>query len=332
MRPKQFSSLIALAIVFLFGSCIPKNGVSTPDTATPQAISQVTPDILTPENLQQSDQENDQLIESFTQDNLIPDSDAITSHIKAQINFGPRIPGTQGSLHTAEYIKNQLLGYGWNVMFQEFQFEGVLIRNIIARNSDSRPKTIFGAHYDTRRYSDQEEADSMKKIPVPGANDGASGTALLIELGKILSNSTESYWLVFFDGEDQGYIEDWEWSVGAGYFAQHLEQNPDQVIIVDMIGDKDLNIFIEKNSDSDLCQAIWESSSQLKYQKYFIPEEKYAMIDDHLPFLEMGIPACLLIDFDYPYWHTNGDTLDKVSGINISIVGEVLLNWILNFE
>ena len=322
-------------MLLLTRSCTPKNNLSTTVTVTSHIKPQVSFGTQTPGSQTSQTEEpiiDNQLVESNTQINLVPDPDTIISHIKSQINFGPRIPGSQGSLQTAKYIKNQLIEYGWDVVFQEFQFDGVLIRNIIAKNNDSRPKTIFGAHYDTRRYSDQEEVDSMKRIPVPGANDGASGTALLIELGRILSNSEESFWLVFFDAEDQGYIEDWDWSVGADYFAQHLEQSPDQVIVVDMIGDKDLNIFLEKNSDKDLCKAIWDSSQQLNYQDYFILQEMYAMIDDHLPFLDRGISACLLIDFDYTYWHTNEDTVDKVSGKNISIVGEVLLNWISNFE
>jgi Zn-dependent M28 family amino/carboxypeptidase len=255
-------------------------------------------------------------------------SDNIISHIESQLGFGPRIPGSEASLQTAEYIKEVLVEYGWSVEYQQFQHKGINIRNIIAKNNNQKPRTIFGAHYDTRELSDQEDDISRQLTPVPGANDGASGTALLLDLGRVLAKSNDSYWLVFFDAEDQGHINNWDWSVGANHFAATLDAEPEFVVIVDMIGDKELNIFLEKNSDPDLCQEIWDISAQLGYSHIFINKEKYAMIDDHLSFLNKGIPACLLIDFDYSFWHTNDDTLANISGENIKIVGDVLLNWI----
>lgn len=257
-------------------------------------------------------------------------AEELMAHVEAQVNFGPRIPGSQSSFVTATYIERVLTEYGWQVEFQEFQHQDTTIRNIIARNRNSTPRIILGAHYDTRRFSDQEKNPTQQQTPVPGANDGASGTALLLELGRVLANSNNSIWLVFFDAEDQGHINNWEWSLGANYFADYLSELPESVVVVDMIGDRDLNLYLEKNSDDALCQEIWEIAGQLGYQDIFISEEKYAMIDDHLPFIDKGIPSCLLIDFDYPHWHKNSDSIDHVSAKNLRIVGEVLFNWVLS--
>jgi hypothetical protein len=136
-------------------------------------------------------------------------------------------------------------------------------------------------------------------------------------------------WLVFFDAEDQGRIEGWDWILGSRAFAESLQGTPDSVIIVDMIGDADLNIYYERNSDAELSQAIFETAHELGYADQFIQEEKYSILDDHTPFLELDIPAVDLIDFDYPYWHTTADTADKVSSESLSAVGVTLRHWIL---
>ena len=119
--------------------------------------------------------------------------------------------------------------------------------------------------------------------------------------------------LVFFDAEDQGNLAGWDWILGSSYFAEHLKVRPDGVVVVDMIGDTDLNIYREGNSDPALTDAIWDIAAEHGYDQQFLPSVKYNMLDDHLPFVRKGIPAVLLIDFDYPWWHTTGDTLDKVS-------------------
>jgi Zn-dependent M28 family amino/carboxypeptidase len=135
-------------------------------------------------------------------------------------------------------------------------------------------------------------------------------------------------WLVFFDAEDQGHFNGWSWILGSRAFVEELKYKPQAVVIVDMIGDADLNIYMEKNSDPTLRAEIWATAAQLGYRKNFIPEEKYPMLDDHTPFLEAGIPAVDLIDFDYPYWHTTQDTPDKVSAQSLKVVGETLWTWV----
>jgi glutaminyl-peptide cyclotransferase len=105
--------------------------------------------------------------------------------------------------------------------------------------------------------------------------------------------------------------------------------DPGAVLIVDMVGDADLNIYKERNSNPDLTDQIWEVAKALGYESKFIPEYKYSMIDDHTPFIEAGIPAADIIDFDYPYWHTVQDTPDKVSALSLEAVGETVRTWVI---
>jgi glutaminyl-peptide cyclotransferase len=252
----------------------------------------------------------------------------IKENISKQLSFGTRLPGSEASKLTAEFLKEDLETVGWSVNFQEFNFDGVLLRNVIAKNSSTPPELIIGAHYDSRQFSDQDPDGSKQKLPVPGAIDGASGSALLLELGKYIFDKDISIWIVFFDGEDQGNINNWEWSVGSEYFVTHLMEKPKQVVILDMLGDGDLKVFKENNSDVKITDQIWTTAKKLSYDDSFINENKHSMIDDHLPFINNGIPAALLIDFDYPYWHTTSDSLDKVSTQNLEIIFNVMREWI----
>lgn len=249
-------------------------------------------------------------------------------YIEEQMTFGNRLPGSLASQQTAEFIRDILVENDWTVSFQEFEYGGIQLRNIIAYKNSASPDLILGAHYDTRRMSDNEKSAKDQLLPVPGANDGASGTALLLEISHHLNNSKKNIWLVFFDAEDQGNINSWPWSVGADYFASQKDLTGAQVVIVDMIGDRNLEIFKEMNSDSALTTQIWKVAKEKGFAHVFIDQEKYSMMDDHIPFVNQGIPSTLLIDFDYPYWHTRQDLIDKVSGESLAIVGEVLLGWI----
>ena len=140
--------------------------------------------------------------------------------LEKQIQFGPRIPGSQGSHAAKIFIKTELESSGWRVEFQEFWYDSKKLSNIIAKSSTNEPEIIIGTHYDTREFSDNESSIDLQKTPVPGANDGGSGTAVLLELGSYLIEKIKiDIWLVFFDAEDQGKINDWEWSVGAQYFG-----------------------------------------------------------------------------------------------------------------
>jgi Zn-dependent M28 family amino/carboxypeptidase len=248
-----------------------------------------------------------------------------------QVEFGPRIPGTPGHEATIAWMVAVLEEAGWEVDIQQGTQMGHPIQNVIAkRGVGERPWVILGAHYDTRMRSDQDPEIDQQMTPVPGANDGASGVAVLTELARTLPGGLENeVWLVFFDAEDNGSLPGWDWILGSRYFVQNLEGNPDAAVIVDMVGDADLNIHYERNSDPEISMEIWEHAAALGYSQ-FIPTPKYAMLDDHTPFYQAGIPAVDIIDFDYPYWHTTEDTVDKVSAGSLEAVGETLLAWLLS--
>jgi Zn-dependent M28 family amino/carboxypeptidase len=169
-------------------------------------------------------------------------------------------------------------------------------------------------------------------MPVPGANDGASGVAVLLELARTLPPDTVPVQLVFFDAEDNGNLPNWEWILGSRAYVSLLTYQPRAVVIVDMVGDSDLNIYREQNSSPDLTGEVWAQAAELGYSEYFHDQEKYSILDDHTPFLESGITAIDIIDFDYPYWHTSEDTADKVSPASLEVVGKTLWHWIVAQE
>jgi glutaminyl-peptide cyclotransferase len=253
------------------------------------------------------------------------DGERAYEHVLAQVEFGPRPTGSEALRQTGDAIAEYLRGQGWEVSFQGFAYQGTPARNIIAR-AGSGPVAIIGAHYDTRRRADQDPDPARRTEPVMGANDAASGAAVLMELARVLEPETLSHqvWLVFFDAEDNGGLDGWEFIAGSRYFAANLEVEPEFVIIADMVGDADQQLYRERNSTQALQDRVWTLAQELGYGDYFIDEYKWAMLDDHTPFLERGIPALDVIDFDYPYWHTTEDTADKVAPESLERVGRVI--------
>jgi glutaminyl-peptide cyclotransferase len=254
-----------------------------------------------------------------------------------QTSLGPRIPGSQAHAETVEWIQAELEEAGWEAEVQEAEMMGHPIFNVVGRipGNDYKdgPWLILGAHYDSRIYADLDPDPAKRSEPVPGANDGASGVAVLLELSRVLPKDLSNHlWLVFFDAEDNGNIPGWDWILGSRAFVDNLEGRPDAAVIVDMIGDADLNIYKERNSDDQLLREIWETAHELGYSEQFIPSYKYSILDDHTPFLRAGIPAADLIDFDYPYWHTTADTADKVSPESLQAVGDTLFAWLTKSE
>lgn len=247
-----------------------------------------------------------------------------------QVNLGPRIPGTSGHEQIRSWITDQLENAGWTVEEQTVVVSGFQVRNLIAFRGEGSPYILLGAHYDTRIKADHDPDQNLRDQPVPGANDGASGVAVLLELARVLPDDlTVPVKLVFFDAEDNGGIGDWDWIMGSRAFVRDLQDRPQAAVIVDMVGDAELELYFESNSDPHLRESIWQQAGELGYGEVFIPEERHSMLDDHTPFLEAGIPAVDIIDFDYPYWHTTQDTVDKVSPESLKAVGDTLAAWLL---
>jgi glutaminyl-peptide cyclotransferase len=239
-----------------------------------------------------------------------------------QCDMGPRPPGSEAGRATGDYIIAHLAEQDWEVETQEFEYLGVSLRNVVGK-AGSGPVVILGAHYDTRPVADRDPENPSE--PLVGGNDGASGVAVLLELARVLPKQElkREVWLAFFDGEDSGGVQGWPWCVGSSWMAESLSVNPEYVIVVDMVGDCQQELYYEGNSDRDLRARVWSIAAQLNYQQ-FIPQKRHTLVDDHLPFVQRGIAAIDIIDFDYPYWHTTQDTCDKISPQSLETVGVVL--------
>lgn len=254
------------------------------------------------------------------------DAERAYEHVVAQCELGPRPTGSQANLRTGEYILAQLEAVGWSAQVQEFSYRGVTGRNIIAARGAENTPVILGAHYDTRPVADRDPL--YPDQPILGANDGASGVAVLLELARVLDADVSPVQLMFFDAEDRGNLDGWPFSVGAAYAAEQLQVEPSAVIVVDMIGDKEQQVYWEGNSDPGLREELWAVAAELGFQDYIIANERHTIIDDHLPFKQRGYRAVDMIDFDYPYWHTTQDTIDKVSPESLGRIGRTLETWL----
>jgi glutaminyl-peptide cyclotransferase len=246
-------------------------------------------------------------------------------YVLTQLKLGPRPAGSEADLKLGDTIAAELRKSGWKVTFQDFAYQGVKARNVIGK-AGLGPPAIIGAHLDTRKRADMDPDPAKRNDPVPGANDGASGVAVLLELARTLDKSklTNEVWLTFFDAEDNGDLDGWDWSAGSIYFVDHLTTQPQFMVLADMVGDSQQNIYKEQTSTKELVDRIWLIAGRLGYADSFKPAYKWSMTDDHTPFLAKGIPAVDLIDFDYPYWHTTQDTADKVAPASLERVGRVL--------
>jgi hypothetical protein len=253
-------------------------------------------------------------------------------HAQHQCDLGPRPVNTDAHRQLQAYITDQLTSLGWTVERQPFTYRDTPAVNLIARPAeDPRPDApiaLIGAHYDTRRRADNDPNPDLHNQPVLGANDGASGVAVLLELARTVDLRRSPYRvrLAFFDAEDNGRLDGWDFIAGSTYMAQNLTptDRPALVIVIDMVGDADQQLYYDRNSDQVLRERIWRLADKLGYAQAFIPQMKWSMLDDHTPFTRAGIPAVDIIDFDYPYWHTAQDTCDKLSAESLERVGRTV--------
>lgn len=252
------------------------------------------------------------------------DGERALKHVKRLCALGPRPVGSEANLQASRYIAETLEQNGWGVSVQELVYEGETLHNVVGKRGEG-PIILLGTHFDTRPLADRDPSDRSQAVM--GANDGGSGTAILLELARILDTTATDQveiWLVFFDGEDRGKIGGWPWSVGARHMARNLTRKPEYVLIIDMVGDDDQRIYYEWSSALWLQEKIWDIAAELGYEDHFIPQHQHHVIDDHTPFLEAGVPAAILIDLDYPYWHTGHDTVDKINVDSLQRVGDVM--------
>ncbi len=264
------------------------------------------------------------------------DGPAAFRYIEQQVAFGPRIPGTEGHERMGNWLDSTLRARADTVVVQEWthvslQGDSLRMRNFIARWKPAVAKRVlYLAHWDTRPASGPDSALDYTR-PVPGANDGGSGVAVLLGVADRLKAQPPGVGvdLLFVDGEDYGIFNDSvDVLIGSTYYARNLadSERPLFAVLFDMVADKDLRIFVEGNSSvaaPQVVDRVWTAAEALGYTSWFDRRARHTLMDDHIPLQRAGISAIDVVDFDYPHWHTPGDTIDKVSAESLKIVGDV---------
>lgn len=259
------------------------------------------------------------------------------SYIERQMSFGPRIPNTPGHQQTGDWLLAELRARADTVIVQEFRQrtskgQTLRLRNFFARfRPQATDRILFLAHWDTRPFADKSANLGQQRMPVPGANDGASGVAVLLGVADALKAKppTVGVDLLFVDGEDYGdFTDSTETLIGSRHFVKHLPVGYTTLfaVLFDMVGDKDLEILQEGYSVSgapEVVQRVWRTAAERGYGRIFVNRAGQALTDDHVPLQQAGIRAIDVIDFDFPYHHTTDDTIDKVSAESLQIVGDV---------
>jgi len=254
---------------------------------------------------------------------------------KASVAFGPRPAGSDANHKLQAYILQKVRVPGAQVVEDNFTAQTprgpIAMKNIIVKFPGRSGKAIaITGHYDTKPFPGRNFV---------GANDGGSSTAVLLELAQALAGQprTDEVDLIFFDGEEA--FGEWT-ATDSVYGSRHLADvwrkdgswiRYKALINVDMIGDKDLDILEDTNSDVSVRRLVWNAAAALGYQKYFT-NMREPMDDDHMPFVRLGVPSLDVIDFDYKPWHEDTDTLDKIAPMSLEIVGRVMLESIKRLQ
>ena len=256
--------------------------------------------------------------------------------LERQVAFGPRPSGSPALEQTRDYIVSELKAAGIETRLQPFvartPLGEVSMANVIATIPGRRPERIgIASHFDTKLFRD---------IRFVGASDGASSTAALLELGRVLKGRQNEFTieLIFFDGEEA--VVEWSRDNDNTYGSRHYVEAAQKagtlatlraLILLDMVGDTDLVIRRDANSTPWLVDIVWGAAARLGHRSVF-SNELTSIDDDHVPFLRAGVPAVDVIDLDYPAWHTADDTIDKVSAKSLQIVGDVILAALPDIE
>jgi Peptidase family M28 len=276
------------------------------------------------------------------------DGQAAFAYLQQQVAFGPRIPRSPGHRSEAAWLDSLLRQRADTLVVQAWNHvtargDTLPLTNFLARFNPAAPQRIlFLAHWDTRPISDNPSFKGDRNQPVPGANDGASGVAMLLGLADVYHRNPPRVGvdLLFVDGEDYGDFKDQSQAdvlIGSRYYAAHLPSGPTPLyaVLFDMIGDRDLRILQEGNSllgAPEVVDLVWSAAREAGHGNVFIATPGVTLTDDHVELQKVGIRAIDVVDFDYgpdnSYWHTPNDTLDKVSAASLQIVGDVAVTLV----
>jgi len=289
----------------------------------------------------------------------VPDfnSDSAYESVRAQLAFGPRVPNTPAHARCAAFLTGKLKTYSANVVVQKgtiraYNGTPLNFQNIIASwKPETNNRILLCAHWDSRPYADHDPDPKNRRKPVDAANDGASGVGVLMEVARQLSLVSPSVGvdIILFDVEDYGPPQDQtmnnadeQWGLGSQYWAKNPHK-PDYFarygILLDMVGAKNATFLMEGISmqyAADIVKKVWSTANRIGYSSYFLFEQGGYITDDHVPINKIrNIPTIDLIHLDknsetgfYPYWHTTGDTFDKIDKNTLKIVGQTLLTVI----
>lgn len=281
-------------------------------------------------------------------------ADSAYSFVEQLVAFGPRVPNTEAHRRAGNWLADKMKGYGWEVIEQPVvltAFDGTPLhaRNIFSRiNPDKGSRLLLLAHWDSRPWADEDPDPAMHSSPVLGANDGASGIGVLLEIARQLGTSGSGETnqdapgvdILFVDAEDWG-SHDFEesWALGTRYFAVNPpveNYRPDGAILLDMVGSPNARFgyeYFSSHSNPSLQQRVWSNASRLGYGNYFHTGFGGAVTDDHVELIKRGIPSIDIIDyrdgdgykgFD-PVWHTSKDNMDNISRKTLQAVGETVM-------
>jgi Zn-dependent M28 family amino/carboxypeptidase len=269
------------------------------------------------------------------------DAEAALGYVRAQVEFGPRVPGSAGAARAGDWLVARMRERSDTVIVQRWTHRtatgaAVPMRNILARIRPERAeRVLYVAHWDTRPIAENDQDPELRERPGDGANDGASGVGMLMALADALKRvppSSVGVDILFVDGEDYGtFGPDVDVVIGARYFAANVpvaNYRPTFGVVWDMIGDHDLRILKERHSlraAPQVVERVWAKAAALGHARHFLTATGSQVMDDHVPLQALGWPVIDVIDLDYPYHHTSGDTVDKISVQSLRVIGEVAL-------
>jgi len=271
------------------------------------------------------------------------DGQLALEHIVSQVSFGPREPNNpRAKQKTVSFIKQTLQPLADRITTQQFSHEGLPGTNLWASfdavSKGSAQRIMLGAHWDTRPQVEKDRNPALRNQPIAGANDGASGVAVLLELARVFAANPPPVTvdLVFFDLEDMGNINGLPYSIGASEFiAANPFYRPNAGIIVDMVCAKNLSIPREQYSQSlagKIMDTVWAIAKQ-QNSRVFKDRAGIRIMDDHVPFLRAGIKVIDLIHYPFPdHWHSSADTVDKCSSDSLQQVGNVVQQFVATYK